>query len=128
MTLSRRSVLSYAAGSAGLIAAPSITRAQAAPINLVFSHHLPTAHIGHKAAESFTGHGFRGIASTLLHEMAFDHAHIELQLAHQERNEVSASYNHALYLNQRTAMMRQWADYLDTCTDGKVVPFKSKFA
>ncbi|MEY3145210.1 MAG: Bacterial extracellular solute-binding protein family 7, partial [Pseudomonadota bacterium] len=53
MTLSRRSVLSYAAGSAGLIAAPSITRAQAAPINLVFSHHLPIAHIGHKAAESF---------------------------------------------------------------------------
>jgi len=75
-----------------------------------------------------TGHGFRGIASTLLHEMAFDHAHIELQLAHQERNEISASYNHALYLSQRTAMMQQWADYLDTCTNGKVVPFKSKFA
>ena len=53
MTLSRRSVLSYAAGSAGLIAAPSITRAQAAPINLVFSHHMPITHIGHKAAESF---------------------------------------------------------------------------
>ena len=29
-----------------------------------------------------TGHGFRGIASTLLHEMSFPHAHIELQLAH----------------------------------------------
>jgi integrase len=27
-----------------------------------------------------TGHGFRGIASTLLHEMGFNHAHIELQL------------------------------------------------
>jgi hypothetical protein len=27
-----------------------------------------------------TGHGFRGVASTLLHEMGFDHAHIELQL------------------------------------------------
>jgi integrase len=75
-----------------------------------------------------TGHGFRGIASTLLHEMAFDHAHIELQLAHQERNEVSASYNHALYLSQRAAMMQHWADYLATCTTGKVVPFKSKAA
>ena len=53
MTLSRRSVLSYAAGSAGLIAAPSITRAQAAPINLVFSHHLPIAHIGHKLGHAF---------------------------------------------------------------------------
>ena len=70
-----------------------------------------------------TGHGFRGIASTLLHEMGFDHAHIELQLAHQERNEVSAAYNHATYLKQRTKMMQDWADYLDTCTTGKVLPF-----
>ena len=38
-----------------------------------------------------TGHGFRGIASTVLHEHGFDHAHIELQLAHTERNEVSAA-------------------------------------
>ena len=42
-----------------------------------------------------TGHGFRGVASTLLHEMGFNHARIELQLAHQERDEVSAAYNHA---------------------------------
>ena len=71
-----------------------------------------------------TGHGFRGVASTLLHEMGFDHAHIELQLAHQERNEVSAAYNHATYLKQRAKMMQHWADYLDTCTTGKVVPFQ----
>lgn len=70
-----------------------------------------------------TGHGFRGVASTLLHEMGFDHAHIELQLAHQERNEVSAAYNHATYLQQRAKMMQHWSDYLDTCTHGKVVPF-----
>ncbi len=60
-----------------------------------------------------TGHGFRGIASTALHEQGFDHQHIELQLAHAERDETSAAYNHALYLQQRTAMMQQWADYLD---------------
>ena len=71
-----------------------------------------------------TGHGFRGVASTLLHEMGFDHAHIELQLAHQERDEVSAAYNHATYLKQRSKMMQHWADYLDSCTTGKVVPFK----
>lgn len=51
------------------------------------------------------GHGFRGVASTLVDEMGFDHAHIELQLAHQERNEVSAAYNHATYLKQRAEMM-----------------------
>ena len=71
-----------------------------------------------------TGHGFRGVASTLLHEMGFDHAHIELQLAHQERNEVSAAYNHATYLQQRAKMMQHWADYLDSCTTGKVLAFQ----
>ena len=54
---------------------------------------------------TMTGHGFRGIASTALHEQGFDHQHIELQLAHSERNEVSAAYNHALYLQPRTVMM-----------------------
>lgn len=71
-----------------------------------------------------TGHGFRGVASTVLHEMGFDHAHIEIQLAHQERNQVSASYNHARYVTQRAAMMQAWSDYLDTCASEKVVAFK----
>jgi integrase len=84
------------------------------------------ARMGYKGR--MTGHGFRGIASTLLHEMGLDHAHIELQLAHQERNAVSAAYNHATYLRERTAMMQHWADYLDTCTAGKVVPFALKAA
>lgn len=60
-----------------------------------------------------TGHGFRGIASTVLHEMDFNHDHIELQLAHAPRNTVSAAYNHALYLKQRAAMMQHWSDYLE---------------
>ncbi|MBC7203438.1 MAG: tyrosine-type recombinase/integrase [Pusillimonas sp.] len=60
-----------------------------------------------------TGHGFRGVASTILHEQGFRHEYIELQLAHQERNEVSAAYNHAQYLSQRTKMMQWWADYLE---------------
>lgn len=72
-----------------------------------------------------TGHGFRGLASTALHEQGFDHQHIELQLAHQERNQVSASYNHALYLKQRAKMMQAWADYLDELKAGaKVVPIR----
>ena len=65
-----------------------------------------------------TGHGFRGVASTLLHEMSFPHAHIELQLAHQERNAVSASYNHATYLPERRRMMQAWADHLDALRTG----------
>lgn len=62
-----------------------------------------------------TGHGFRGLASTILHEQGYPHEHIELQLAHQERNRVSASYNHAQYLKPRAELMQAWADYLDQC-------------
>jgi integrase len=60
-----------------------------------------------------TGHGFRGLASTLLHEQGWPHEHIELQLAHAPRNAVSASYNHALYLEPRAKMMQAWSDYLE---------------
>ena len=60
-----------------------------------------------------TGHGFRGLASTILHEQGYSHDHIELQLAHTPRNEVSAAYNHALYLEPRARMMQDWADFLD---------------
>ena len=38
-----------------------------------------------------TGHGFRGLASTILHEQGYNHDHIELQLAQAPRNEVSAA-------------------------------------
>ena len=68
-----------------------------------------------------TGHGFRGVASTVLHEMDFNHDHIELQLAHTPRNAVSAAYNHALYLKQRAAMMQHWSDYLDAQVNAPVL-------
>ncbi len=64
-------------------------------------------------AGRMTGHGFRGVASTILHEMGHRHDIIELQLAHQERNDVSAAYNFATYLPQRRKMMQEWADHLD---------------
>jgi len=60
-----------------------------------------------------TGHGFRGLASTILHEQGAVHDHIELQLAHSPRNAVSAAYNHALYLGPRSKMMQEWADFLE---------------
>lgn len=55
-----------------------------------------------------TGHGFRGLASTILHEQGYNHEHIELQLAHAPSNAVSFAYNHALYLEPRTKMMQDW--------------------
>jgi integrase len=68
-----------------------------------------------------TGHGFRGLASTILHEQGYPHEHIELQLAHAPRNAVSAAYNHALYLAQRAKMMQDWADYLDRTLHGEPI-------
>jgi integrase len=76
-----------------------------------------------------TGHGFRGLASTILHERGYNHEHIELQLAHAPRNAVSAAYNHALYLEPRAKMMQDWADFLEqTQRGGKVIPFRSHVA
>ncbi len=76
-----------------------------------------------------TGHGFRGLASTILHEQSYNHDHIELQLAHAPRNAVSAAYNHALYLEPRAEMMQDWADFLEqTQRGGKVLPFRGSVA
>ena len=80
--------------------------------------------MGHK--HRMTGHGFRGIASTMLHELRFRHDVIELLLTHQERNAVSAAYNHATYLPERRAMMQAWADHPAALRQGaKVPPFKT---
>jgi integrase len=68
-----------------------------------------------------TGHGFRGIASTILHEIGFAHEWIELQLAHAPRDQVSASYNHALHLKGRSEMMQWYADYLEKAQRGATV-------
>ena len=76
-----------------------------------------------------TGHGFRGLASTILHEQGYEHDHIERQLAHAPRNAVSAAYNHAKYLDPRGKMMQHWADFLEmTQRGGKVIPFRAGVA
>lgn len=76
--------------------------------------------MGYKSDE-MTGHGFRSMASTLLHELGYPHQVIERQLAHGERNQVSAAYNFAEHLPERRKMMQQWADYLDKLKAGAEV-------
>ena len=79
--------------------------------------------------DEMTGHGFRSMASTLLHELGLPHAVIEAQLAHGERNKVSAAYNYAKYLPERKKMMQQWADYLDKLKAGaEVIPLRGNAA
>jgi integrase len=75
--------------------------------------------------EQMSWHGFRAMASTLLNELGFPPDIIELQLAHQERNEVRAAYNRAQRLEERRKMMQAWADYLDGLRSAaNVVPFR----
>jgi integrase len=77
--------------------------------------------------EEMTGHGFRSMASTLLHEQGWNHQAIERQLAHAERNAVSAAYNFAEHLLERRKMMQDWADYLDRLKAGaEVIPLFRK--
>jgi integrase len=83
--------------------------------------------MGYKS--EMTGHGFRGLASTLLHEWGFPHEHIELQLSHAPRNAVSAAYNHALYLEPRTKMMQHWANFLEQAQrKGTIIPIRNHVA
>lgn len=62
---------------------------------------------------TMTGHGFRGMASTMLHELGWPSDVVERQLSHAERNSVKAAYNHAEHLPERRRMMQAWADRLD---------------
>lgn len=60
-----------------------------------------------------TPHAARTTGSTLLNEMNYRPDVIERQLAHQERNAVRRAYNRANYMDERRAMMQQWADLTD---------------
>jgi integrase len=73
-----------------------------------------------------TGHGFRGIASTMLHEIGYHTDVVEKQLAHKVKGEVKGVYNKALYIGPRTIMMQAWADFLEEARKtGKLPPYKN---
>ena len=60
-----------------------------------------------------TGHGIRGTMSTALNESGYPKVWVDAQLSHVDPNKVSATYNHAEYVEQRRRMMQDWADRLD---------------
>ena len=69
-------------------------------------------------SEQHTGHGFRHMASTFLHERGYKSELIERQLSHGDRNPMRAAYNFAEHLPERRKMMQRWADYLDGMAKG----------
>ena len=67
-----------------------------------------------------TGHGIRGTLSTALNEIGYPKVWVDAQLSHADPNKVSATYNHALYVEPRRKMMQDWSDRLDLLEQGKV--------
>lgn len=64
--------------------------------------------------DKHVAHGFRKTASTILNEQGYNRDWIERQLAHVEGNGVRRAYNAAEYLPDRTRMMQDWSDYLES--------------
>jgi len=76
-----------------------------------------------------TGHGFRTLASTILHEKNYPSDWIERQLAHEDEDKIRSAYNRAEHLLERKKMMQEYADYLDDVqlqAGGKVIPIQKK--
>ena len=73
-------------------------------------------------------HGFRATARTLLaEELNIDPLVIEAQLAHAVKDANGRAYNRTQYLKHRSAMMQQWADYLDKLKAGaEVIPLRGQ--
>lgn len=82
--------------------------------------------MGYDTKTQITGHGFRAMARTILHErLNIDPYIIEHQLAHSVPDNLGNAYNRTKFLEQRKAMMQRWADYLDDLKAGaKVIAFK----
>ncbi|WP_137719954.1 tyrosine-type recombinase/integrase [Methylobacillus flagellatus] len=82
--------------------------------------------MGYDTKTQITGHGFRAMARTILHErLNIDPHVIEHQLAHSVPDNLGRAYNRTRFIEQRRAMMQKWADYLDELKAGaKVLSFQ----
>lgn len=83
--------------------------------------------MGYDTSTEITGHGFRAMARTILHqELEFAPEVIEHQLAHRVSDSLGAAYNRTKFIKQRRLMMQRWANYLDEIKSGaKIIPFKT---
>lgn len=83
--------------------------------------------LGYDTQKDITGHGFRAMARTILHEeLHYDPVVIEHQLAHSVPDALGTAYNRTKFLKERKKMMQAWADYLDKLKAGaEIIPFNS---
>ncbi|WP_369050630.1 tyrosine-type recombinase/integrase [Burkholderia gladioli] len=70
--------------------------------------------LGYDTRTEITGHGFRAMARTILHEELEQKPEvIEHQLAHAVPDTLGKAYNRTKFIKERRAMMQKWADYLE---------------
>jgi integrase len=86
--------------------------------------------MGYDTKTEITGHGFRAMARTILHEELHQKPEvIEHQLAHKVPDTLGTAYNRTKFLKERKAMMQLWADYLDKLKAGaEVIPLHGSAA
>jgi integrase len=78
--------------------------------------------LGYDTRTEITGHGFRAMARTILHqELNFAPELIEHQLAHRVPDSLGAAYNRTKFIEQRRVMMQSWSDYLEKLKAGAKV-------
>jgi integrase len=78
--------------------------------------------LGIDTQADLTGHGWRSVARTMLHErLGYEPAVIEHQLAHAVPDALGMAYNRTKFLDERKRMMQAWADYLDKLKKGAEV-------
>lgn len=80
--------------------------------------------LGYDTRTEITGHGFRAMARTILHEELEEKPEvIEHQLAHTVPDSLGRAYNRTKFIKARRSMMQQWADYLDKIKAGaEIIP------
>lgn len=78
--------------------------------------------LGYDTRTEITGHGFRAMARTILHEELEQKPEvIEHQLAHAVPDNLGSAYNRTKFIKERRLMMQHWADYLDEIKAGAKV-------
>ncbi len=76
--------------------------------------------MGYDTKTEITGHGFRAMARTILHQdLGIAPEVIEHQLAHRVPDALGKAYNRTKFIKERRSMMQRWADYLDNLKAGK---------
>lgn len=86
--------------------------------------------MGYDTKTEITGHGFRAMARTILHEELHTKPEvIEHQLAHKVPDANGTAYNRTKFLKERKTMMQAWSDYLDKLKAGAdVIPLRGNTA